>query len=156
MTTIKEFFDIEPIQKNGILILVFSFLISFLQLFLFKSNFNNLDIFDKVILSLAVSVCWIVSELPTYFFFMNSKWQKWKQKGMIFQLVPDRIVASFGFTIIIWMVLLTYVGYEFDMDLKTFIRTSLIFVFIKSLYWFFYFLKYTLIDIKKQSKKTDK
>lgn len=150
---IKEFFDIEPIQKNGLLIFVFTSLISYLQLFLFKSNFSDLDLFDKIILSLSVGVCWAVSELPTYFFFMNSKWQKWKQKGMIFQLVPDRIVASFGFTIILWMVLLTYIGYEFNMDLKVFIRTCLIWMFLKSLYWFLFWLKYTQIDIKKQNKE---
>lgn len=150
---IKEFFDIEPIQKNGLLIFVFTSLISYLQLFLFKSNFSDLDLFDKIILSLSVGVCWAVSELPTYFFFMNSKWQKWKQKGMTFQLVPDRIVASFGFTIVLWMVLLTYIGYEFNMDLKEFIRTCLIWMFLKSLYWFLFWLKYTQIDIKKQNKE---
>ncbi|TJY31305.1 hypothetical protein [Pontimicrobium aquaticum] len=153
---IKEFFDIEPIQKNGLLIFAFAFLMSYLQLFLFKSDFSELDKFDKIILSLSIGVCWVVSELPTYFFFMNSKWQKWKQKGMVLNFIPDRIVASFGFTIIFWMVLLTYIGFEFNMDLKTFVRTSLIVMFLKSLYWFIYFLKYTRIDIKKQNKKSDK
>lgn len=153
---IKEFFDIEPIQKNGLLIFAFTFLMAYLQLFLFKSDFSELDKLDKIILSLSVSVYWIVSELPTYFFFMNSKWQKWKQKGTVFNLVPDRMVASFGFTIIFWMVLFTYIGFEFNMDLKMFIRFSLICMFLKSLYWFIYFLKYTLIDVKKQNKKTDK
>lgn len=152
---IKDFFEIEPIQKNGLLIFALSFLMAYLQLFLFKTNFSELDKFDKIILSLSVSICWIVSELPTYLFFMNSKWKKWKQKGIILNFAPDRIVASFGFTVIIWMVFITYIGYEFSMDLKTFIRASLIFMLIKSLYWFIYFLKYTHIDVKKESKKTD-
>lgn len=152
---IKEFFDIEPIQKNGLIIFVFAFLMSYLQLFLFKSNFSELDKFDKIILSLSVGVCWVVSELPTYFFFMNSKWQKWKQKGIVFDFVPHRIVASFGFTIIFWMVLLTYIGYESNMNLKVFIRASLIWMFLKSSYWCIYWLKYTQIDIKKQNKKKE-
>ncbi len=122
---IKEFFDIEPIQKNGLLIFVFAFLISYLQLFLFKSDFYDLDLFDKIILSSSVGVCWVASELPTYFFFMNSKWNKWINKGKVFDLILDRIIAAFGFTLILWMVLLTYIGYEFNLDLKIFIRTCL-------------------------------
>ncbi|MFB9056678.1 hypothetical protein ACFFU9_07975 [Mariniflexile ostreae] len=150
--TIKDFFDIEPIQKNGLLIFAFAFLMAYLQLFIFKSNFSDLDKFDKIILSLSVSVCWVVSELPTYFFFMNSKWLKWKSKGKVFELIADRIVTAFGFTLILWMVILTYIGYEFKMDLNMFIRTSLIWMFLKSIYWSFYWLKYILIDIKKEKK----
>ncbi|MEQ8421608.1 MAG: hypothetical protein RIB64_16485 [Arenibacter algicola] len=150
---IKEFFDIEPIQKNGLLIFGFAFLVAYLQLFLFKTDFSDLDKFDKIILSLSVAVCWIVSELPTYFFFMNSKWMKWKNKGKVFDLIPDRIVASFGFTLILWMVILTYIGYEFDFNLNKFIRGCLIWMFAKSLYWMFYWLKYILIDIKKQTEQ---
>jgi hypothetical protein len=147
---IKEFFDIEPIQKNGLIIFMFAFLVAYLQLFLFMPRFNDFDKFDKIILSLSIGVCWIVCELPTYFFFMNSKWLKWKSKGKVFDLIPDRIVASFGFTLILWMVLLTYIGYEFNMDLKMFIRTCLIWMSLKSIYWFIYWLKYILIDIKKK------
>lgn len=152
---IKEFFDIDPIQKNGLLIFAFAFLMAYLQLFLFKSNFTDLDKFDKIILSLSVSVCWVVSELPTYFFFMNSKWLKWKSKGKVFELIADRIIASFGFTLILWMVLLTYIGYEFKMDLKMFIKASLIWMLLKSLYWFLYWLKYILVDIRKENKEQE-
>ncbi|EWH08797.1 hypothetical protein KLA_17454 [Cellulophaga geojensis KL-A] len=153
--TFKEFFDIEPIQKNGILVFSFSALISFLQLYLFKTGFVELDNLDKIILSLSVGVCWVVAELPTYLFFVNSKWLKWKSKGKIVELFPDRIIASFGFSLILWMVLLTYIGYEFNVDLKMFIRISMIWMFGKSIYWLLYWAKYILIDNKKENKKTE-
>ena len=152
---IKEVFDIEPIQKNGILVFSFVSLVSYLQLYLFKTEFIELDKFDKIILSFSVGVCWIMAELPTYFFFMNSKWLKWKNKGKIVTLAPDRIIVSFGFSLIFWMVLLTFIGYEYNVDLKLFIKISVIWMLAKSIYWLLYWSKYILIDKKKENQKTE-
>jgi len=140
--TAKEFFEIEPIQKNSLLVFVFVFFISFLQLYIFKEDFNDEKDLTKFLLTMSVSIFWVTAELPTYFFFVNSRRDKYKLKGLDFNLFLDRIIISFGFTLIIWTVLLTYIGYEFDFDLKTFIRVSLSWMFIKSSYWFSRWLVY--------------
>jgi hypothetical protein len=151
--TVKEFFDIEPIQKNGILTLLFAFFVSYLQLFLFKNEFIELDKFDKIILTLAVSVFWIISEIPTYLLFVNLKTMKWEKVGNTKKLFADRIVASFGFSLVFWMVVLTYIGFEFEMTLKEFIRTSIIWMTLKMLYHLIFWLRFVFIETKNKRKK---
>jgi len=147
---IKEFFEIEPTQKNGLIILVLAFVISYLQLFLFKHNFIDLTQFDKIILSLSVSVFWAISEIPTYHFAMKSKWKKLEKESVKAVFILDKFIIAYGFTLLFWMSIITYIGYEFEMDLLLFIRTSIIAMFSKSLFWYFYYLKYKYIDSKKK------
>jgi len=86
---------------------------------------------------------------------MNSKWLKWKNKGKIVTLAPDRIIVSFGFSLIFWMVVLTFIGYEYNVDLKLFVKISVIWMLGKSIYWLLYWSKYILIDKKKENNKTE-
>lgn len=149
--TFKEFFDIEPVQKNSLIVFVFVFFMCFLQLYLFKNNFENEKDLTKIFLTMSLSVCWVASEIPTYFLFIASRKDKYKEKGIDLFLLLDRIVIAFGFSLIFWMATLTYIGYELGFSLRTFIRVSLVWVILKSAFWFFSWLKYSMKDKKQKA-----
>tara|TARA_R110000868_G_scaffold33215_3_gene120842 strand:+ start:4559 stop:5002 length:444 start_codon:yes stop_codon:yes gene_type:complete len=137
--TIKEFFEIEPIQKNSIIVIIFVCFISFLQLYLFKDNFVNEKDFVKIALSISVAICWITAEIPTYIFALPILI---KSDANIFEnRMIEFIIISYGFGLIFWMVTATYISYELDLDMKNFIRISIAFMFFKNLYWFIRYRK---------------
>jgi hypothetical protein len=132
--TVKEIFEIEPIQKNSILVITFVCFISFLQLYLFKNNFVKESDFVKVILSVSVSICWLIAEIPTYLFafpILIKPDENIKQKQ-----ITEFLIIALGFTLVFWMILLTYIGYEFNLSIKDFIRLCLIWMTGKGIYWF--------------------
>lgn len=132
--TAKEIFEIEPIQKNSIFVIIFVCFVSFLQLYLFKTNFINESDFVKITLSVAVSICWIIAEIPTYIFAVPTLTP---QKGDIIKnRFIEFLIVSVGFSLLFWMVMVTYISYEFNLSIKNFIRLSVISMFLKGLYWF--------------------
>ena len=68
---IKEIFEIEPIQKNSLIIFFGILFLSFLQLYIFKHNIFEEGIFVTVGISLAISICWIVLNILSVFIFFN-------------------------------------------------------------------------------------
>lgn len=131
--TLKEFFEIEPIQKNALLVFVFMFFISFLQLYLFKKNFSIESDLVKILLSFSVSICWAISEVPTYLFASKTIIKPVDRTEQ--NKLTERIIIALGFTLVFWSVLATYIGYEFNVSLKIFIRCCFIFMALKTLYW---------------------
>ncbi|GEJ39517.1 membrane hypothetical protein [Flavobacterium psychrophilum] len=149
--TFKEFFEIEPIQKNSLIVFLFVFFVSFLQLYLFKNDFLLETDLVKIFLSFAVSICWVASEIPTYFLFIASRNDKYKAKGIDLNLILDRVIIGFGLSLIFWMVTITYIAFEFDFTLRVFIRTSLGWMILKTLFWFLKWIKY---DFNNKKDKT--
>ncbi|EKT4502380.1 hypothetical protein AAIP31_002291 [Flavobacterium psychrophilum] len=149
--TFKEFFEIEPIQKNSLIVFVFVFFVSFLQLYLFKNDFLLETDLVKIFLSFSISICWVASEIPTYFLFIASRNDKYKAKGIDLNLILDRVIIGFGLSLIFWMVSITYIAFEFDLTLRVFIRVSLGWMFLKTLYWFLSWIKHDLNNKKNNT-----
>lgn len=132
--TAKEIFEIEPIQKNSIFVIIFVCFVSFLQLYLFKDNFIKETDFVKIILSVSVSICWIIAEIPSYIFAVPTLTSQ--KDNIIKNRFIEFLIVSVGFSLLFWMVMLTYISYEFNLSIKNFIRLSVISMFLKGLYWF--------------------
>ena len=72
---IKEIFDIEPIQKNTLLSLTSISFLSFLQLYLFKNEIFDESPFEIIGISLALTVCWSILNVPPLLFFIMQRHQ---------------------------------------------------------------------------------
>jgi hypothetical protein len=70
---IKEIFDIEPIQKNNLLSLTGISFLSFLQLYLFKNEILEKNTLEIIGISLSLTVCWSILNIPPLLFFINMK-----------------------------------------------------------------------------------
>ena len=134
----KELSEIEPIQKNSIITIIFVFFISYLQLFLFKENFEVLSLLTKIFLAISVAIIWIVIQIPSHLFIIARRVIKKPNLKENFPL--GLLILPFGFSLLIWMSLITYLCYEMSFNLKTFIRVSLIFMLIKTLFNFIFWL----------------
>ncbi len=129
---IKEIFDIEPIQKNSLIGFLSICCISFLQLFLFKREIIESNSFLTIGLVLGLSISWVIIQLPSYILFVECTIKKEDDNE---NLLYDRIALTFGIFLLMWMIILTYIAYEFNLDFKSFIRISIILMIIKSLFW---------------------
>ncbi|WP_233862653.1 hypothetical protein [Tenacibaculum piscium] len=133
---IKEIFEIEPIQKNSLIMFVGIFCLSFLQLYLFKNETLDKGVFIVTGLCLSLAVCWsIINILPLLFFSIFIE-EKEKNNGIKIILIAEKIVFFLGLMAIGWTILLTYICYELDFCFKNFIRVSILASFIRTLFWF--------------------
>ena len=132
---IKEIFDIEPVQKNSLIIFLAIFCLSFLQIFLFKNELMEKGAFEIVSLCLGLTVCWyVVSILPMALFVKATEDDEDRKNG----LQVDLVIMVCGLLALSWIIVLTYIAYEFNLTFKDFIRGSIVVVFLRSLFWFFY------------------
>ena len=129
---IKEIFEIEPIQKNSLIVFIGICFLSFLQLYIFKKEIIlNQSIFVVIGLMFSISVCWTVLNLFSLSFFFS------KVNSNDFEKVYyDKVIFAFGFLGICWICILTYVGYELNLTFKNFIRLSILVCLIRTLFWF--------------------
>ena len=130
---IKQIFEIEPIQKNSLLVYVAVCCISFLQLFIFKRDIIENNSFVAVGVVMSLGICWILAYSFVFRIFMETNYEFLKIEKYIF---TDKTILVFGFLIIFWLIFLTYVGYELNMSFKFFIRLSLAFFIVKIIFWF--------------------
>jgi hypothetical protein len=129
---IKEIFDIEPILKNLLIVFLCVCCISFLQLFLFKREIIVNNSFLTIGLILSLSVSWTIAQLPSLILFANCVIKNENENN---DLLFDRIALCLGILLIGWMIILTYIAYELNLDFKSFIRISIVVMIIKSLFW---------------------
>ena len=140
---IKEIFDIEPIQKNSLIIFICFLPISFLQIFLFKNELLDKSAFEIIGICLGITVCWCISNIPPMLFFVKSmEDEETKKNG----LKLDVVVIVCGILALCWIILLTYIAYEFNLSFKNFIRGSIAVILLRLLFWFIYGL---ITDRKK-------
>ena len=132
---IKEIFDIEPIQKNSLIVFISILSISFLQIFLFKNEILEKSAFEIIGVCLGLTVCWyIASILPMVLFVKATEDEEDRQNGL--QL--DLVIIVCGLLALAWIILLTYIAYEFDLTFKMFIRGSIAVIILRSVFWFVY------------------
>lgn len=117
----KDFSEIEPIQKNSIVVLAALFCLSYLQLKIFDNRIETNEVFPSIILSLALSICWIVINfVPLYLFFeyLSIGMNKSKTKY-------EMTVFFFGYISLLVITVIMYICYELEFDFKKFIRISI-------------------------------
>jgi len=131
---LKEFFEIEPIQKNSMVVIILVFFISFLQLYLFKQNFTNESYFLQITLSISLSICWIVAEIPSYISAVSTT--TILKTNVVKKRFMKLLIISFGFSLLFWMVMITFIGSEFNLNIKNFIRLSVTSMVLKGLFFF--------------------
>lgn len=129
---IKEIFDIEPIQKNSLIVFLSICCVSFLQLFLFKRDIVENNSFLTIGLVLGLSISWVILQLPSLMLFASYVIRDDIKKD---DLLFDRVTLSLGILSLVWMIVLTYIAYEFSLDFRTFIRVSIVFMIMKALFW---------------------
>ncbi|TRX15826.1 hypothetical protein [Flavobacterium franklandianum] len=129
---IKEIFDIEPIQKNSLIVFLSVCCISFLQLFLFKREIIENNSFVTIGLILGLSISWVILQLPSLVLFAKFVIRDdVKNNDLLF----DRIALTLGILLLVWMITLTYIAYELNLDFRSFIRISITFMIMKTLFW---------------------
>jgi hypothetical protein len=129
---IKEVFEIEPIQKNSLITLGCLTCISYLQLDLFCHHIKLDNIFTSLMLSFALSICWLIANaLPCFLFFKSTMKGQKKPESLLL----DRVVLVLGTLTIAWVIIFTYIGYELSLSFKNFIRISLIAIALRTLLW---------------------
>ena len=153
---IKEIFDIEPIQKNTLIIFLSLFCISFLQVFLFKPELLDRGAFINIGISLALTVSWIVLSLPSMVMLtMAVEWKDGNPKDSG-KLIMENVILSSGIMMIGWILLLTYISYEFDFSFKTLIRMGILTSLFKFILWFIVNYIQNLKNRKKLKKELEK
>jgi len=90
---IKEIFDIEPIQKNALLSFTSISFLSFLQLYLFKNEIFDKSSFEIIGISLSLTVCWSVLNIPPLLFFYKAEADE-DQKDV--QIDYEKAIFVFG------------------------------------------------------------
>lgn len=149
---IKEIFDIEPIQKNTLILFLALFFITFLQVFLFKPEIFEKGVFITIGISLALTVSWTILNIPSMIMFVIvTQWKEGKLPSKK-SLILENVVLTAGIIIIGWILMLTYISYELDLSFKTLIRIGILISFIKFLLWTII----NFIESPKNKKKTEK
>jgi hypothetical protein len=131
---IKEIFDIEPKQKNVLIILIGIFGLSFLQLYLFKKSIFDLGIFFSLGVSLGLTVCWSMLNIPSLVLF----WSLIKDDPVDKKV--DRtdyqfVIFILGLLALAWISALTFISYELNFDFKYFLRLSIGVSILRILTW---------------------
>ena len=143
---IKEVFEIEPIQKNSLITLGCLTCISYLQLDLFSHHLKLDNIFISLMISFALSICWLISNtISCYYFFLLVTYDRKTESE---SPIIERVILILGFLTVSWVILFTYIGYEFHLTFKNFIRVSLMIIFLRTLLWTF------LLNYKKNRDRS--
>ena len=144
---IKEIFEIEPVQKNTLIIFIAIFSLSFLQLYLFKHSIFEENYFVIIGVCIGLSVCWSIINMPPLVFYhaflLHGK-NNIKTTGL------NYIIFKFGLLAIGWIILLTYIGYEYKFCFKELIRFSILLSFIKTFIWFILGIKRNKVRLKNK------
>lgn len=142
---IKDIFDIEPIQKNAVVMFLAISCICFLQLYIFKREIFNDNLFISVGLSFAMAICWIIVQLPSFILiFLVSRVNDDKP------LKEENVALAFGVFLLFWIIILTYIGYELDLSYKNFIRVVITVMFTRMLFWIVYLIIKNGKKVQKQ------
>ena len=138
---IKELFDIEPVQKNVLIVLIGIFFVSFLQLFLFKNEILNESVFIIFGISMALTVCWsVLNILPLFFFFT------YLSDGEQGNTILEKMVFNLGFLALAWFILLTYISYELNLSYNVLVKILVFSSILRTIFWF-------VVVIIKSNKK---
>lgn len=133
LMNLKDISDIKPIDKNVIVIIISMFCVSFLQLHLFNIINDSFSIMYSVLISIGMSVCWILLNTPSVIMCYYSMTGGNKQEDGRYNTIP--IVFVMGLLMLSWVVLLTYIAFEFKMPFKYFIRISIAAQIFRIVFW---------------------
>lgn len=120
---IKEIFEIEPKQKNLLIILFAISCISFLQIYLFSPETFEKGSIVVIGLSLAITVCWAILNAPPLVLF--SIYINPEENADINTEINIAQFFMFGLLGVFWILLITYISYEIDLTPKNFARVSI-------------------------------
>ncbi|MDO7174248.1 hypothetical protein [Mariniflexile sp. AS56] len=139
---IKEIFDIEPVQKNSLIIFLGILPITFLQLYLFKPELIDKGVFVVIGSCLALTVCWYIINILPLTLFLEAI-----VDNDVNLVRYDTIIFLLGLLAIAWIILFTYIAYEFNLTFKNFIRCSIGMSFLRCIFW----IVYSLIPNQKKT-----
>ncbi len=143
---IKEFFEIEPSQKNTLLSLLGISFLCFLQLYLFKIEIFENNTFEIIGISLALTVCWSVLNIIPLALFVVCQTKEENMDNVKY----GKIIFTLGVIALCWITLLTYIAYEFKLCFKELIRLGITVSLLRSVFWFIFS---TLQNQKKSKNK---
>lgn len=129
---IKQVFEIEPIQKNSLLVYVAVCFMSFLQLSFLKKEIVESNNFFAIGLVLGMSLCWIVSSLPSFIIFISLMM---KYDFPYYRKLLDKFILFFGFIILFWMLIQIFLIFQFKLDLAEFIYLNILILVVRNLIW---------------------
>lgn len=112
---IREIFEIEPKQKNALIIYSGISLISFLQIYIFKRELIDENFLIVLMTSLALGVCWLVLNMIPLIIIIAA----WARDG---KLIFENVIFGIGILVIAGLILLTYLGYLDNLSFKDFIE----------------------------------
>lgn len=127
----------KPSQKSMLIVFIALSILSFLQLFLFKRDLTETNITLAIVLSLGMSLAWVVANfLSTALMFLSLfiKADKIPEEEESSGIVLNGILVS------IIMLSLTYWSYEFNKSFNWFIKASIVTIIIYTIVWFIVFL----------------
>ena len=129
---IKEIFEIEPKQKNVLIIIVGIFGLSFLQLYLFKPSVFDFGILFTVGVALGLTVCWIILNIfPIFILHGIFTHDSPKSKPSPFE--SNLAIFLLGIIDLSCISSLTFVAYIFEFTFKKLLLISVTLSFIFTL-----------------------
>lgn len=146
---IKEIFEIEPRQKNLLIILFAITSLSFLQIYLFSPSTFDKGAFTVIGLSLALMVC------QSIMYFLPSTLLLFATVDDFLDEDPDtdkKRIFMLGLFQIALIVLVTYIAFEIGCSFRNFIRASIASAVLQSIIWIIVGI---IID-RRDSKKSNK
>ncbi len=132
---IKEIFEIEPIQKNTLIVFLGLFSLIFLQIFLFNPELFDKGVLISLLFTLGMTVSWTILSLPSmimFFLMIEFKNGEKRNKGL---LILENVILTCGLFIIGWILMLTYIAYELNFDFKDLIRLGIAVSFTRFILW---------------------
>jgi len=134
---IKEIFDIEPKQKNVLIILVGIFGLSFLQLYLFQKSIFDIGIFFSLGISLGLTVCWTILNIPSLILcFLSIIAPDLKSDKTDDTYNYNLIIFTLGLLALGWISLLTFIAYELDFTFKYLLRLAVLMSILRTIFWY--------------------
>ncbi len=109
---IKEIFEIDPKQKNVLIIIIGIFGLSFLQLYLFKKSIFDIGILFSIGISLGLTVCWTMLNVPSLAFFHGVLTNPSPNEESP-SAINNQIIFLLGLVSLAWISLLTFISYLF-------------------------------------------
>lgn len=131
---IKEIFEIEPKQKNVLIIAVGIMGLSFLQLYLFKPEVFEIGIVYCIGIAIGITICWIILNIYSMVLFAGFM-NNYFEKSYRLENFSDKKIFILGVITISWISIYTLIGYELNLSVRYFIRLSIAVSLLRTIIW---------------------
>ena len=141
-----KLFEIEPKQKSVITIFIAVFGISILQTYFFKRQLYDSDLITLLSFTFGISVCNFLINFPAAALFFASIREDEND-------VIESLILIAGIFMLLWISLLSYISFEFNISFVWYIRMSIIVGFSRFIFWTLFVIIKTNNEIKKNKNK---